>query len=116
MERVVVQLDCITTQSGPFACTRAALLPRLLPFLQVLLLLGVLFFQLLCLLLVPLFHLLFCSWIRPLFLHLLVFLFLLRGQLLVFLLLLRCQLVLLQLVFLVLFGISRVWSRTTSMG
>src|SRR5208337_4622908 len=82
---------------------------RLLPLLQLLHLLCVFLLHLLRLLLVPLFHLL-CSCVIgiPLF-HPLVFLGLLLLELLVFLLHLRIELVLLSLVFLVQFGVPRIW-------
>jgi hypothetical protein len=97
---------------------RLRLIPvrRLLPFLQVLLLLDVSLLQLLGLLLVPLLHLLIPRFIGPLLRHPLVVLLLLLLESLVVLLLLRVELFLLLLVSLVLFRVSRVWGSRAGMG
>src|SRR5580692_7405296 len=78
-----------------------------------LLLLSVLCLHVLRLLRVFLFHLLISGFVSLLLGRLLVLLLLLLLELLVLLLLLRVELVLLLLVFLVRFGVSRVWCRRT---
>ena len=82
---------------------------RLLPLLQVLLLLYVFLRQLLSLLLVLLFDLLVSRVVRFLLLQALVFLVLFLLELLALLILFSLQLVLLLLVFLVEIRIARVW-------
>jgi hypothetical protein len=82
---------------------------RLLPLLQLLLLLGVSLRQLLCLLLVLLLDLLFFCVIDLLFFQLLVILVLLLLEFLPFLVLLRLKLLLLLLVLLVQIRIPRTW-------
>ncbi len=84
-----------------------------LSFLQPLLLLGMPLHHLLRLLLMPLLHLLLPAFIRILSCELLMLFFLLLLQLLPIFLLLREQLVLLLLIFVVLLGVSRVWSTRT---
>src|SRR5271168_1082492 len=89
---------------------------RLLPFLQLLLLLRVSLLQLLGLLLVLLLHLLFSAVVSLLFFHLLMLFVLLLLQLLPFLLLLSLQFVLLLLVFLILFWVPGVRRRGSLRG
>ena len=85
---------------------------RLLPSLQVFLLLGVFFLHLLRLLLMLLFHLLFLCLAGVSLLRLLVLSLLLLLQFLVFLLLLFVKFVLLLLVFLIYLCVSRGWGLT----
>lgn len=86
-----------------------------MPLLQPLLLLRVSLFHLLRLLLMPLLQLLRSGFISLLLLHPLVVPLLLLLQFLVFLVLLGDQLFLLLLVFLILFRITRVWTREAFM-
>jgi hypothetical protein len=105
-----VQLEWRSQRSLPGPATAGS---RLLPFLQLLLLLGVSFFHSLRLLLVLLFHLLLSSFIGMLFARPLVLFFLLRREFLVFFFLLRGKLILLLLVFLVQLGVPSVRGRRT---
>ena len=92
------------------------LLRWLLLLLQMLLLLSVFCLHLLRLLRVLLLHLLISRFVSLLLGRLLVVLLLLLLEFLVVLLLLRVELVLLLLVFLIRFGVSRVWCRRTFVG
>jgi len=89
------------------------LLRWLLLLLQMLLLLSMLLLHLLRLLRVPLLHLLVSGFVGLLLGCPLMVLLLLLLEFLVLLLLLRVKLVLLLLVFLIRFGVSRVWCRRT---
>ena len=107
-----------TERGGTILPRTPGLIPvrRLLPFLQVLLLLDVSLLHLLGLLLVLLLHLLIPRFTRPLLRHPLVVLLLFLLESLVLLLLLRVQPVLLLLVFLVLLQVSRVGGSRAGMG